>query len=432
MEYLRVTGAWMNEINRQIDDVVVKAGVSDRGGWRVSSMDWPRYFQVVGESEKGLVGFVGDSDFVCDIDNGTWAVWCQHVGQAHAVPAGGVEEIAECLDLPLDRASIAVAGMTEVVERGYAALSNYGDWTLVETSGGRLLPGLMTQRGTLVDIDRAIRAGRLGLGKAAYTVDRDGEGVWAQPVDGGERIELERINTRWGSYVVLPGAETVTEEVHYAAWAAWSAQEPALGRVGPRESKDVYEWHPRGDFGVAIAVGEDGDVPAVRYQSGEWTTVVSIEDAELVNLVKGEQTYATGISVPAARFLIEADLIRQASQPGLSTSTAPEGLSQELADMIEVICGWADNDFWAGGVDVRVAYLDAVPYVWVDGACIIRLVEGDVGIVELARPCGEVWREVLWSNIVWPLEEEDALVLDEVNRQRRAHAAASSSPVETP
>ena len=66
------------------------------------------------------------------------------------------------------------------------------------------------------------------------------------------------------------------------------------------------------------------------------------------------------------------------------------------------------------------------------GACIIRLFEGDVGIVELARPCGAVWREVLWSNFVFPLEEEDGLVLNEVNRQRRAHAAASSSPVEAP
>ena len=58
MEYLRVTGAWMNEINRHIDDVVAQAGVSDHGGWRVSSMDWPRSFQVVGESDKGIVGFV--------------------------------------------------------------------------------------------------------------------------------------------------------------------------------------------------------------------------------------------------------------------------------------------------------------------------------------------------------------------------------------
>ena len=421
MEYLQATGAWMNEINRCIDDVVVKAGVSERGGWRVSSMDWPRYFQVVGESDKGLVGFVGDSA------SGTCEVWCQHVGQAHAVPTGGVEEIAECLDMPLDRAAIAITGMTAVVERGQASLSHYDGWTLVETSEGRLLPGLMTQRGTMVEIDRAERAGRLGLGKAAYTVHRDGDDVWAQPVDGGGRIELERTDTRWGSYVVLPGAETVTEEVHYAAWAAWSAQEPALGRVGPRESKDVYEWHPEGDFSIS----SDGGVPVVRYQS-EWTTVVSVEDIELVNLVKGGHAYATGISVPAARFLIEADLIRQASEPGLSTSTAPEGLSQELAELIEVICGWADNDFWAGGVDVRVAYFDGVPYVWVDGACIIRLFEGDVGIVELARPCGEVWREVLWSNIVWPLDEEDALVLDEVTRQRGSHpAAASSSLVET-
>jgi hypothetical protein len=422
MEYLQATGAWMNEINRLIDDVVVKAGVSERGGWRVSSMDWPRYFQVVGESEKGLVGFVGDSA------SGTCEVWCKRVGQAHAAPTVSVEEIAECLDMPCERASIAVAGMTAVVERGHAALSHYDGWTLVETSGGRLLPGLMTQRGTMVEIDRAIGAGRLGLGKAAYTVHRDGDGVWAEPVDGGERIELERTDTRWGSYVVLPGAETVTEEVHYAAWAAWSAQEPALGRVGPRESKDVYEWHPEGVFSIS----SDGLVPVVRYQSGEWTTVVSVEGTELVNLVKGEQTYATGISVPAARYLIEADLIRQASQPGLSTSTAPEGLSQELADMVMAIYEWADNDFGAGGADVRVAYLDAVPYAWVDGACIIRLVEGNVGIVELVRPCGEVWREGLWETIRRRLTEEDALVLDEVNRQRRAHAAASSSPVEAP
>lgn len=422
MEYLQATGAWMNEINRLIDDVVVKAGISERGGWRVSSMDWPRYFQVVGESDKGLVGFVGDSA------SGTCEVWCQHVGQAHAAPTVSVEEIAECLDMPLERAAIAITGMTAVVERGHASLSHYDGWTLVSTGGDRLLPGLMTQRGTMVDTDRAIGAGRFGLGKAAYTVHRDGDDVWAQPVDDGERIELERTDTRWGSYVLLPGAETVTEEVHYAAWAAWSAQEPALGRVGPRENKDVYEWHPTGDFSIS----SDGGVPAVRYQSGEWTTVVSVEGTELVNLVKGEQTYATGISVPAARYVIEADLIRQASQPGLSTSTAPEGLSQELADMIEVIYGWADNDFWAGGVEVRVAYLDAVPYVWVDGACIIRLFEGDVGIVELARPCGEVWREVLWSNIVWPLDEEDALVLDAVDRQRRTHAAASSSPMEAP
>ena len=423
MEYLQATGAWMNEVNRLIDDLVVKAGISERGRWQVSSMDWPRYFQVVGESEKGLVGFVGDSA------NGTCEVWCQHVGQAHAAPTVSVEKIADCLDMPLEWAATAITGMTAVVERGHAALSHYDGWTLVETSEGRLLPGLMTQRGTMVDIDRAIRAGRLGLGKAAYTVHRDGDDVWAEQLTDGERTELEQINTRWGSYVALPGAETVTEEVHYAAWAAWSAQEPALGRVvGPRENKDVYEWHPTGDFSIS----SDGGVPVVRYQSGEWTTVVSIEDNELVNLVKGEQTYATGISVPAARYLIEADLIRQASQPGLSTSTAPEGLSQELSDMIEAIYGWADNDFWAGGVDVRVAYLDAVPYVWVDGACIIRLVEGNVGIVELAKPCGEVWREVLSNNIVFPLDEEDALVLDEVNRQYRAHAAASSSPVETP
>ena len=423
MEYLRATGAWMNDINRHIDDVVVKACIGERGRWQVSSMDWPRYFQVVGKSGKGLVGFVGDSA------SGTCEVWCQRVGQAHAAPTVSVEEIAECLDMPLEWAAITITGMTAVVERGHAALSHYDGWTLVSTGGGRLLPGLMTQRGPVVDIDRAIGAGRLGLGRAAYTVHRDGDEVWAQPVDAGERTELERINTRWGGYVVLPGAETVTEEVHYAAWAAWSAQEPALGRVvGPRESKDVYQWYPEGDFSIS----SDGGVPVVRYQSGEWTTVVSIEDIELVNLVKGGQTYATGISVPAARFLIEADLIRQASQPGLSTSTAPEGLSQELADLIELIYGWACNDFWAGGVDVRVAYLDGVPYVWVGGACIIRLFEGDVGIVELARPCGEVWREVLWSNFVFPLEEEDALVLNEVNRQREAHAAASSSPVEAP
>ena len=53
MEYLQATGAWMNEINRCIDDVVVKAGIRGRGRWQVSSMDWPRYFQVVGKSDKG-------------------------------------------------------------------------------------------------------------------------------------------------------------------------------------------------------------------------------------------------------------------------------------------------------------------------------------------------------------------------------------------
>lgn len=423
MEYLQATGAWMNEINRCIDDVLVKAGgIRGRGRWQVSSMDWPRYFQVVGKSDKGLVGFVGDSA------SGTCEVLCQHVGQAHAVPTVSVKEIAECLDMPREWASIAITGMTAVVERGHAALSHYDGWTLVETCEGRLLPGLMTQRGPVVDIDRAIGAGRLGLGKAAYTVHRDGDGVWAQPIDGGGRIELERTDTRWGSYVLLPGAETVTEEVHYAAWAAWSAQEPALARVGPRKNKDVYEWHPEGDFSIS----SDGLVPVVRYQSGEWTTVVSVEGTELVNLVKGEQTYATGISVPAARYVIEADLIRQASQPGLSTSTTPEGLSQELVDMEMAIYEWADNDFGAGEADVRVAYLDAVPYVWVDGAGIIRLVEGNVGIVELVRPCGEVWREGLWETIRRRLTEEDERVLDEVNRQRRAYAAASSSPVEAP
>ena len=418
MEYLRATGAWMNEINQHIDDVVVKAGISDWGGWRVSSMGQPRYFQVVGMSEKGLVGFVGDSA------SGTCEVWCQRVGQAHAAPTVSVEEIAECLDMPVERAAVAIAGMTAVVERGHAALSYYDGWTLVETSGGRLLPGLMTQRGTMVDIDRAERAGRLGLGKAAYTVHRDGDDVWAQPVDGGERIELERADTRWGSYVVLPEAETVAEEVHYAAWAAWSAQEPALGRVDPRESKDVYEWHPRGDFGVAIAVGEDGGVPAVRYQSGEWTTVVSIEDAELVNLVKGEQTYATGISVPTARFLIEAELIRQASQPGLSTSTAPEGLSQEFADLIKKI------DSITCCVGIHVAYFDGTPYVWTEDDSIIRLIEGAGAVVEAARPSGDVWREGLWETMTCRFTEEDERVLDEVKRQGWAHAAASSSPVE--
>lgn len=415
MEYLQATGAWMNEVNRLIDDLVVKAGISERGRWQVSSMDWPRYFQVVGESEKGLVGFVGDSA------SGTCEVWCQRVGQAHAAPTVSVEEIAECLDMPLERAAIAITGMTAVVERGHAALSHYDGWTLVETSEGRLLPGLMTQRGTMVDIDRAIGAGRLGLGKVAYTVHRDGDDVWAQPVDGGERIELERTDTRCGSYVVLPGAETVTEEVHYAAWAAWSAQEAALARVGPRESKDVYEWHPEGDFSIS----SDGLVPVVRYQSGEWTTVVSVEGTELVNLVKGEQTYATGISVPAARYLIEADLIRQTSWPVLSTSITPEGPGQELVELIGKISSCA------GGSNVRVAYVDGVPYAWVEGECIVRLIEGADGVVEAATPSGEVWREGLRQALGRPITVEDEHVLYEVFRQLGAHpAAASSSLVE--
>lgn len=416
MEYLQATGAWMNEVNRHIDDVVVKAGISERGRWQVSSMNWPRYFQVVGESGKGLVGFVGDSA------SGTCEVWCQRVGQSHAAPTVRVEEIAECLDMPLEWAAIAITGMTAVVERGHAALSHYDGWTLVETSEGRLLPGLMTQRGTMVDIDRAIGAGRLGLGREAYTVQRDGDDVWAQPVDGGERTELEQINTRWSSYVVLPGAETVTEEVHYAAWAAWSAQEPALGRVvGPRENKYVYEWHPEGDFSIS----SDGGVPVVRYQSGEWTTVVSIEDIELVNLVKGEQTYATGISVPAARYLIEADLIRQTSWPGLSTRTTPEGSGQDLVELIGKISSCA------GGSNVRVTYVDGVPYAWVEGECIVRLIEGADGVVEAATPSGSVRREGLRQALGRPISVEDESVLYEVFRQFGSHpAAASSSLVE--
>lgn len=420
MEYLRSTGPWMNEINRHIDDVVVKAGVSDWGGWRVSSMDQPRYFQVVGESENGLVGFVGDSA------SGTCEAWCHRRGENHAVRTDSVEEIAECLDMPVERASIAITGMTAVVERGHAALSYYDGWTLVETSGGRLLPVLMTQRGMMVDVDRAVSAGWLGVEETACTVHRDGGGLWAQPVDGGERIELERADTRWGSYVVLPGVEPVDLEVRVAAWAAWSAQEPALGRVGPCESKDVYEWRPTGDFSVAIAVGEDGCIPAVRYQSGDWTTIVPDGESELVNLVKGEQAYATGISVPAARYLIEADLIRQASQPGLSTSTAPEGLSQELAELTKKI------DSITGSFGVYVAYFDGTPYVWTEDESIIRPIEGAGGVVEAARPSGEVWREGLWATMTCPLTEEDERVLDEVNRQRHAHAAAGSSPVEAP
>ena len=123
MEYLRATGAWMNDINRHIDDVVVKACIGERGRWQVSSMDWPSYFQVVGKSGKGLVGFVGDSA------SGTCEVWCQRVGQAHAAPTVSVEEIAECLDMPLEWAAIAITGMTAVVERGHAALSHYDGWT---------------------------------------------------------------------------------------------------------------------------------------------------------------------------------------------------------------------------------------------------------------------------------------------------------------
>lgn len=423
MKYLRVTGAWMNEINRQIDDVVVKVGITERGGWRVSSMDWPLGFSVVGESDKGYVSFMADGDFVCDINNGTWAVSCKHVGQAHAVPAASVEEIAECLDMPLERASIAVAGMTAIAERGHAALLNYDDWTLVETNGGRLLPALITQRGpVVVDIDRAIRAGRLGLGKATYIIERDGESVWAEQLADGERIEPERINTRWGSYVALPGAEFVTEEVHDAAWAAWSAQEPALGRVGPRESKDVYEWHPEGDFSIS-----SDRVPVVRYQNGEWTTVVSIDNTELVNLVKGEYTYATGISVPAARYLIEADLIRQTSWPGLSTSTAPEGPGQELVELIGKISSCA------GGSNVRVAYVDGVPYAWVEGKCIVRLIEGADGVVEAATPSGAVRREGLRQALGRPITVEDESVLYEVFRHLGSYpAAASSSLVEAP
>ena len=43
-----------------------------------------------------------------------------------------------------------------------------------------------------------------------------------------------------------------------------------------------------------------------------------------------------------------------------------------------------------------------------------------------ARPCGEVWCEGLWETIRRRLTEEDERVLDEVNRQRRAHAASQS------
>ena len=414
MEYLRATGAWMNWINRQIDDVMVKAGISDWGGWRVSSMSWPRYFQVVGVSETGTVGFVGDSA------SGTCEVWCRRVGEEHPTLTDSVEEIAECLDMPLERAGIVTTGMTEAVKLGYAALSYYDGWTLVETSEGRLLPGLMTQRGTMVDVDRAVSAGRLGLGQAAYTIHREGDDVWAQPVDGGERVELERIGTRWGSYVVLPGAESVTFEVHEAAWAAWSAQEHALGRVGPYENADVYEWRPAGDFTISTTgSGSEGYIPVVRYQSGEWTTIVLVGDDEFVNLIKDGKAYAAGIPVPAARYLIEADLIRQASQPGMSTSTAPEGLSQELADLTEKIDSITD---WVG---IHVAYFDGTPYVWTEDESIIRLIEGAGGVVEAATPSGEVWREGLWA--IHRSTEEDERVLNEVNRQRGAHPAAASS-----
>ena len=192
-------------------------------------------------------------------------------------------------------------------------------------------------------------------------------------------------------------------------WACW-----------PYENADVYEWRPAGDFTISTTgSGSEGYIPVVRYQSGEWTTVVLVGDDEFVNLIKDGKAYAAGIPVPAARYLIEADLIRQASQPGMSTSTAPEGLSQELADLTEKIDSITD---WVG---IHVAYFDGTPYVWTEDESIIRLIEGAGGVVEAATPSGEVWREGLWA--IHRSTEEDERVLNEVNRQRGAHPAAASS-----
>ncbi|WP_314457871.1 hypothetical protein [uncultured Actinomyces sp.] len=408
MEQLRVTGKWMDRINKDVDDLLLEAGI-DHGEWLMSSMDWPiRYFQVVGQTEVGSVGFPEDG-----------SVFCQRAGESNGFEARA-DDVAEYLGIDVDAAAQLMTGMANVAERAYAAMIDGDRWTLVETSGGRLLPAKLTLPATsteyiaAVDLDLAMKAGRIGLGEASYTVHRDGRGVWAHPhLDDDFELKADDFELRTvGDGVVLPGAEIVTLEVQVTAMAAWSALEGSLARPSRTsdEAKDLG-WRPTGEFHVS----EDGWV--VTYRSGDEEAVVRVDDCERVTLRTAQgQVLAENISAVAARHLVDACLIRSTGRPGL-TIAAPEGVSEELGEQTRWIVEMA------GPLNVHVAHIGGYPYIAIgrpgEGR-LIRPIGG--GLVELSTPSGHVCRVSQSEALTRELSGADRVVVSEVAAQRAVRA----------
>lgn len=394
MEQLCVTGKWMNRINKEIDDLLLEAVIS-RGEWWMSSRDWPiRYFQVVGQSEIGSVGFPGGGN-----------VFCQRTGEDSGFVAS-TEDVAEFLGIDVEVAAKFMTGMASVVDRAYAAMDYDDRWTLVETSGGRLLPAKFTEHVVAVDLTLAMEAGRIGLGEAAYTVHRNDDGVWAHPsVD--DNFELRTV----GEGVVLHGAEMVPVEVREAARLAWSALEGSLARPS-RTSDEDQDWHPSGGFHVSA----DGCV--VTYTSG-YEAKVRVDDPERVTVCGAQgQVLAENISAVAARHLVDARLIRSTGRPGLASITAPEGVSEELVEQTR----WIVEK--AGPLNAEVAYVSGgYPYIAVGRPGEGRLIRPfGGGLVELSTPSGHVCRVSQHDALTRELSATDRAVASEVAAQRAVRA----------
>lgn len=401
MEQLRVTGKWMDRINKDVDDLLLEAGI-DHGEWLMSSTQWPIcYFQVVGQTEVGAVGFPEDG-----------SVFCQRAG-SHSGFDAGADDVAEYLGIDVDAAAQLMTGMANVAERAYAAMIDGFGWALVETSGGRLLPAKLTLPATsteyiaAVDLDLAMKAGRIGLGEASYTVHRDGRGVWAHP-----HLDDDFALRTVGDGVVLPGAEIVTLEVREAAMAAWSALEGSLARPSRTsdEAKDLA-WRPTGEFHVSEGGG------LVTYKSGCEEVEVRVSDFERVTLRTAQgQVLAENISAVAARHLVDACLIRSTGRPGL-TIAAPEGVSEELGEQTRWIVEMA------GPLNVHVAHIGGYPYIAIgrpgEGR-LIRPIGG--GLVELSTPSGHVCRVSQSEALTRELSGADRVVVSEVAAQRAVRA----------
>ena len=407
---LEVTGRWLDEITEDVRAVVRSTGIGDWIEWSLGTFAFPRIFAVIFESRAGAVVFE--------------ATDMEALG-SHSVtgrrPDGGsselttAEEIADYLGVEIEVALALSDGASAAVSQGLERLgAESGGRTLVETSSGKLLPAVPTIYGAAVDGFEASRVGRIGLGQESYTVHYDEScALWADRAVGG-RSRLEPVEPGSGLYG-LPGTVEVSYAVRQAALTAWSATQPSLGRpVNPADDGPL--WPPVGLF----RVGPSGRTVTYSTESAVadegWTVEVEVNGAapfapRRVDLYRDGQLYAEGVSVEAARHLVEARFVQRFSESLMSVS--PGAASDELLERTRRVVETA------GALSTRVLFRHGCPYIAVGRAGEGRLIRivGD-GLVELSMPGGRVSWVSEQEAVRRPPGQGDRVVMDEVAVQR--------------
>ena len=407
---LEVTGRWLDEITEDVRAVVRSTGIGDWIEWSLGTFAFPRIFAVIFESRAGAVVFE--------------ATDMEALG-SHSVtgrrPDGGsselttAEEIADYLGVEIEVALALRDAVPAAVSQGLERLvAESGRRTLVETSSGKLVPAVPTLDGAAVDGFEASRVGRIGLGQESYTAHYDEACVlWADRADGG-RSRLEPVEPGSGLYV-LPGTEEVNYTVRQAALTAWSATQSSLGRP-VSAADDGPSWPPVGLFhvgpsGRTVTYSTEGTVA-----DEGWTVEVEVNGTapfapRRVDLYRDGQLYAKGVSVEAARHLVEARFVQRFSESLMNVD--PGAVGEELLERTRRVVETA------GALSTRVLVRDGSPCVAVGRAGegrLIRLV--DAGLVELSMPSGRVSWVSEQEAVRRPPSPEDRAVMDEVAVQR--------------